>query len=223
MVFSKNPHAFDLVICDLTMPEMTGDILAQKLRALRPDLPIVLCTGFQPDKFDQIGSDCIDVILVDQISVVSESLASFVRAARLLGAVACFDGLAGVLHSVGIEIAHGENPGLSDSEDFPHVSHAHAPDADEAERYAIAGCICAEDRSRHDCRTQQRRGRGRGRASEKLSPRCCELTCHHYLPADLRVSKRLSCTLTRGILSHKATRQGRRWRASDRIVPLPVD
>ena len=40
------PERFDLVITDQTMPEMTGVTLATELRHLRPDLPIILCTGF---------------------------------------------------------------------------------------------------------------------------------------------------------------------------------
>lgn len=44
--FQANPHAFDLVLTDMTMPNMTGDILSQKIMEIRPDIPIVLCTGF---------------------------------------------------------------------------------------------------------------------------------------------------------------------------------
>ncbi len=44
--FRADPHKFDLVITDMTMPNMTGDELAEEIMALRPDIPIVLCTGF---------------------------------------------------------------------------------------------------------------------------------------------------------------------------------
>ncbi len=44
--FTSRPSEFDLVITDITMPKMTGDVLAQKLLALKPDLPIILCTGY---------------------------------------------------------------------------------------------------------------------------------------------------------------------------------
>ena len=43
--FSKNPSRFDLVLTDQTMPKMTGLDLARELLAVRPDIPIVLCTG----------------------------------------------------------------------------------------------------------------------------------------------------------------------------------
>ncbi len=45
-LFRKNPAAFDLLISDQTMPYLTGDRLAREVHSLRPDLPIVLCTGF---------------------------------------------------------------------------------------------------------------------------------------------------------------------------------
>ncbi|MCB1048578.1 MAG: response regulator [Calditrichaeota bacterium] len=44
--FKDNPMAFDLVLTDQTMPNLTGYELARALLALRPELPIVLCTGF---------------------------------------------------------------------------------------------------------------------------------------------------------------------------------
>jgi PAS domain S-box-containing protein len=43
---------FDLVISDMTMPGMGGDMLVDKLRKIRPGLPVLLCTGFSP-KMDQ--------------------------------------------------------------------------------------------------------------------------------------------------------------------------
>jgi CheY-like chemotaxis protein len=45
-LFRKDPRAFDLVITDQTMPQLTGVRLAEELLRIRPDLPVVLCTGF---------------------------------------------------------------------------------------------------------------------------------------------------------------------------------
>jgi CheY-like chemotaxis protein len=45
-LFRKQPERFDLVITDMTMPGMTGERLAQELRRIRPEIPIILCTGF---------------------------------------------------------------------------------------------------------------------------------------------------------------------------------
>jgi signal transduction histidine kinase/ActR/RegA family two-component response regulator len=46
--FKKLPDRFDLVISDMTMPEMNGDELAKKMIAIRPDIPIIICTGYNP-------------------------------------------------------------------------------------------------------------------------------------------------------------------------------
>jgi PAS domain S-box-containing protein len=43
--FRGNPQAFDLVITDQTMPNLTGEALAHEMLRLRPDLPIILCSG----------------------------------------------------------------------------------------------------------------------------------------------------------------------------------
>jgi PAS domain S-box-containing protein len=45
-VFRNDPFRFDLVITDQTMPEMTGFELAKEILALRPEIPVILCTGF---------------------------------------------------------------------------------------------------------------------------------------------------------------------------------
>jgi len=44
--FESDPKKFDLVITDHTMPGMTGLEMSQKLLTIRPDLPIILCTGY---------------------------------------------------------------------------------------------------------------------------------------------------------------------------------
>ena len=47
----KQPDRFDLVITDMAMPEMAGDRLARELLSLRPDMPVILCTGHS-DRID---------------------------------------------------------------------------------------------------------------------------------------------------------------------------
>lgn len=44
--FAALPEKFDLVITDMTMPKMTGDQLARKIMDIKPDIPVILCTGF---------------------------------------------------------------------------------------------------------------------------------------------------------------------------------
>ncbi len=45
-LFKEDPSRFDLIITDQTMPEMTGAELAKEILALRPDMLIIMCTGF---------------------------------------------------------------------------------------------------------------------------------------------------------------------------------
>jgi CheY-like chemotaxis protein len=44
--FRANPLKFDLVISDRGMPNITGEQLARELLSIRPEIPIILCTGF---------------------------------------------------------------------------------------------------------------------------------------------------------------------------------
>ncbi|MFH1980734.1 MAG: ATP-binding protein [Pseudomonadota bacterium] len=45
-LFADAPHRFDLLITDMTMPEMCGDLLAARILDIRPDTAMILCTGF---------------------------------------------------------------------------------------------------------------------------------------------------------------------------------
>jgi PAS domain S-box-containing protein len=45
-IFGSSPGEFDLIITDYTMPKLTGTDLSTKIRQIRPDIPIILCTGF---------------------------------------------------------------------------------------------------------------------------------------------------------------------------------
>ncbi|WP_240192173.1 hybrid sensor histidine kinase/response regulator [Desulforhopalus vacuolatus] len=44
--FQKQPDQFDLVITDQTMPAMTGSEMSRRMLQIRPDIPIILCTGY---------------------------------------------------------------------------------------------------------------------------------------------------------------------------------
>ena len=46
-LFKENPGKYDLVLTDQTMPNMTGIDLARELVSLRPDIPVVLITGYR--------------------------------------------------------------------------------------------------------------------------------------------------------------------------------
>ncbi len=44
--FKEQPSNFDVVITDMIMPKMTGKDLSKEILAIRPDIPIIICTGF---------------------------------------------------------------------------------------------------------------------------------------------------------------------------------
>ncbi len=81
-LFQHDPLAFDLVLTDLTMPRMNGPALARALLTQRPELPIILCTGFsQSVSADTAAEIGICSYLAKPIS--RQALAQTV--ARLLG------------------------------------------------------------------------------------------------------------------------------------------
>jgi PAS domain S-box-containing protein len=78
--FRADPAAFDVVVSDMTMPGLTGDLLAQQLRALRPDLPVVLCSGYS----ERLGSQRTAALGVDVLAtkpVVGAQLSRVIRTA----------------------------------------------------------------------------------------------------------------------------------------------
>jgi PAS domain S-box-containing protein len=58
-LFRARPNRFDIVITDMTMPNMTGIELAREIMHIRPSVPVVLCTGFSeaitPEKAKAMG------------------------------------------------------------------------------------------------------------------------------------------------------------------------
>ena len=61
--FEEDPHAWDGVITDQAMPTMTGTAVIRRLKTLRPDCPVVLCTGFADGATEQgalaAGADAV--------------------------------------------------------------------------------------------------------------------------------------------------------------------
>ena len=77
-LFRADPDRFDLVITDMTMPRMTGDQFARELIKLRPDIPIILCTGFSPKiSKEQAGKIGIKAFVMKPL--VRRDMANIVR------------------------------------------------------------------------------------------------------------------------------------------------
>ncbi|HMA53549.1 MAG TPA: ATP-binding protein, partial [Acidobacteriota bacterium] len=69
-IFRKDPGAFDIVVTDQSMPGMNGLALAEGVAALRPDIPIILCTGFS-EKIDRgvVGRNGVREIIMKPFTV----------------------------------------------------------------------------------------------------------------------------------------------------------
>ena len=77
-MFEKNPERYDLVIVDMTMPEMNGLELSKKLLEIYEDIPIIICTGHN----DLISSEISrDIAIRDYVMkpFVRYELASIIR------------------------------------------------------------------------------------------------------------------------------------------------
>lgn len=69
-LFKLNPEKFDLVISDLTMPDMTGDKLAVEMMQVRSDIPVILCTGSDGTLFrDRIMETGVRAILMKPFTI----------------------------------------------------------------------------------------------------------------------------------------------------------
>jgi CheY-like chemotaxis protein len=55
--FRQNPAGFDLVLADMAMPKMNGEHLAIEITAVRPDIPVIICTGFSERLNRDIAAD----------------------------------------------------------------------------------------------------------------------------------------------------------------------
>jgi two-component system cell cycle sensor histidine kinase/response regulator CckA len=77
-LFRQSPQEFDLVITDMTMPHMPGDVLARELISIRPDIPIIVCTGYS-DRMDSEIADEIGIRELVMKPVVMKEIAQIIR------------------------------------------------------------------------------------------------------------------------------------------------
>ncbi|MGD8367591.1 MAG: response regulator [Desulfobacterales bacterium] len=80
-MFTNSPDSFDLVVTDLAMPGMPGDMLAERMMKIRPDIRIIIWTAFSEginrEKMTELGiMDCLDkpVIMSDLATTVRRVL-----------------------------------------------------------------------------------------------------------------------------------------------------
>jgi PAS domain S-box-containing protein len=76
--FRSAPNDFDLVVTDFTMPGITGVELCREFKALRPDIPVILCTGFS----DSLLGSQSEELGISEVLAKPYAVASLARAIR---------------------------------------------------------------------------------------------------------------------------------------------
>jgi PAS domain S-box-containing protein len=77
-VFRNRPEDFDLVITDMTMPNMTGKDMAGKIMAIRSDIPVILCTGFS-ERIDEDSAKVMGIRAFLMKPVLMKEMANTIR------------------------------------------------------------------------------------------------------------------------------------------------
>ena len=76
--FALHAHDIDLVISDVTMPEITGDALARNIRVTKPEMPVILCTGYS-DKISHETAKALGINAFLRKPIAREDLICAVR------------------------------------------------------------------------------------------------------------------------------------------------
>lgn len=76
--FRNNPQEFDLVITDITMPNMTGKDLAKELMSIRQDILVILCTCFS-EKIDERRAKEMGISAFVMKPIVMRDMANTIR------------------------------------------------------------------------------------------------------------------------------------------------
>ncbi|MCP4748976.1 MAG: response regulator [Desulfobacteraceae bacterium] len=72
--FTNDPDKYDLILTDLTMPQMTGIELSENVKKIRPDIPIILCSGFST-KISEEKASILGIIAVMNKPILKYDLA----------------------------------------------------------------------------------------------------------------------------------------------------
>lgn len=63
--FEEAPDAWDVLVTDMTMPGVTGEELVRRARVLRPDLPVILCTGYS----EKVSAETAAALGIDRFAL----------------------------------------------------------------------------------------------------------------------------------------------------------
>jgi PAS domain S-box-containing protein len=76
--FRLSPDKYDLIVSDMTMPQMTGVALAEELLRIRPDIPIIICTGYSPF-IDEEKAKAIGIAAYAMKPISRQKIAKIIR------------------------------------------------------------------------------------------------------------------------------------------------
>jgi len=77
-LFKSKPDRFDLVISDMTMPHMTGVMLSEKIKELRPHIPIIICSGYS-SLINEESAKLLGIADYVMKPIVSKEMAKIIR------------------------------------------------------------------------------------------------------------------------------------------------
>jgi CheY-like chemotaxis protein len=77
-LFQSRPQEYDLVITDMTMPQMTGVQLTEHLKALRSDIPVIICTGHS-SLIDEIKASELEIDAYLMKPITKKAIATTIR------------------------------------------------------------------------------------------------------------------------------------------------
>ena len=78
-LFKAGPDQFDVIITDMTMPRMTGDMLAAEVLKIRQDMPVIICTGYS-ERMSAKKAEALGVRKYIEKPIDLRNLASALRA-----------------------------------------------------------------------------------------------------------------------------------------------
>ncbi len=145
--FRADPEAFDLVVTDMTMPNMTGVQLAAELKKIRPNIPIVLCTGFSY-QIDDEKRRALGIEGFVMKPIIMKEIAAVIRKAWTAGATSIWNLfgvwvlLFGILASLGRWVS-------GTSTLLPGKTQDQAADCGDPGGAAKTQCITAGDVDQH--------------------------------------------------------------------------
>lgn len=76
--FKDDPFRFDLVITDMTMPILTGDLFSLEIKRIRNDIPIIICTGFS-EKMNAAKAEKMEIEGFVLKPILQNELANMIR------------------------------------------------------------------------------------------------------------------------------------------------